>query len=76
MATEAFDIADLQLDIEEVRDCGGDRVLIFGHQHGVVSGIPFDRVLAELVEVDAGKVRRAHAFQTVDEALEAAGLSE
>lgn len=75
MATEAFDIADLQLDIEEVRDCGEGRVLVLGHQHGVVSGVPFNRVLAEMFEVDAGKVRRAHAFPTVDEALEAAGLS-
>jgi ketosteroid isomerase-like protein len=76
MATEAFNTADLQFRIDEVRDCGNDRVLVFGHQHGIVRGVPFDRVLAEVFEIDAGKVRRSHAFPTVDEALEAAGLRE
>jgi hypothetical protein len=76
MATEAFNTADLQLRIDEVRDCGNDRVLVLGHQHGTVGGIRFDHVLAEVFEVDAGKVRRAQAFPTVGEALEAAGLGK
>jgi ketosteroid isomerase-like protein len=76
MATEAFNTADLQLRIDEVRDCGNDRVLVLGHQHGTVGGIRFDHVLAEVFEIDAGKVRRAQSFPTVEEALKAAGLSE
>jgi hypothetical protein len=76
LASEAFDTADLQLRIDEVRDCGDNRVLVLGHQHGSVGGVPFDHVLAEVFWIDGGKVRRAHSFSTVDEALEAAGLSE
>ena len=74
MASEAFQIADLQLRIDEVRDCGDNRVLVLGHQHGTVGGVAFDHVLAEVFWIDAGKVRRAHSFPTVDEALAAAGL--
>jgi hypothetical protein len=77
MATEAFKTADLQLHIEEIRDCGDDRILVLGHQHGTVGEVPFDHVLAEVFEIDeGGKVRRAQAFATIDQALEAAGLSE
>ena len=76
MASEAFDTADLQLRIDEVRDCGDNRVLVLGHQHGIVRGVPFDRVLAQVFWIEVGKVARSEAFATVEEALEAVGLSE
>jgi hypothetical protein len=74
MATEAFE-ADMELRVDEVRDCG-DRVLLLGHQHAIVRGVPFDHILAEVYELEAGKVRRMQAFATVAEALEAVGLRE
>jgi hypothetical protein len=46
----------------------------WANSKGVVGGVPSEHVLAEFFEIDAGKVKRAQSFQTVDEALEAAGL--
>jgi ketosteroid isomerase-like protein len=74
MATDAFE-ADFQSRIDEVRDCG-NRVLVLGHQHATVRGAPWDHVLAEVYELNAGKVVRMQAFRTVEQALEAVGLSE
>ena len=75
MAAEAFDTApDFEVRIDEIRDCG-DRVLVLGRQRATVSGVPFDRVLAEVYEIEVGKVARSEAFATVEEALEAAGLA-
>ena len=75
-AAEAFDTADLQLNIDEVRDCGDDRVLVLGQQHSVIEGVPFDRGIYVVFQIEARKVRRCQAFSTKDEALEAAGLRE
>jgi hypothetical protein len=74
MLTEAFE-AGMELRFDEVRDCG-DRVLVLGHQHATVRGVPFDHILAEVYEIEAGKVVRMQAFATVEQALEAAGLRE
>jgi hypothetical protein len=75
-AAETFDMApDFEVRIDEIRDCG-NRVLVLGHQRGTVGGVPFDRMLAEVFEIDDGKVARSQAFSTVEQALEAAGLSE
>jgi ketosteroid isomerase-like protein len=74
MLTEAFE-ADMELRFDEVRDCG-DRVLALGHQNAIVRGVPFDHVLAEVYEIEAGKVVRMQAFATVEQALEAAGAGQ
>jgi hypothetical protein len=74
MLTEAFE-AGMELQFTEVRDCG-DRVLVLGHQHATVRGVPFDHILAEVYEIEAGKVARMQAFATVEQALEAVGLRE
>jgi hypothetical protein len=74
MLTEAFE-ADMELRFDEVRDCG-DCVLVLGHQHATVRGVPFDHILAEVYEIEAGKVVRMQAFATVEQALEAVGLRE
>ncbi|HEX2462034.1 MAG TPA: nuclear transport factor 2 family protein, partial [Vicinamibacterales bacterium] len=75
MAADGFE-ADLEICIDEMRDLGGNRVLVLGHQHATVRGAPWAHVLAEIYEIEAGKVKRLQAFHTVEEALEAAGLRE
>jgi ketosteroid isomerase-like protein len=75
MAADMFE-ADFGQRIDEVRELSGNRVLVLGRQHATVSGAPWEHVLAEVLEIEAGKVARLQAFRTVEEALEAAGLSE
>ena len=75
MAADMFE-ADFAMRIDEMRDLGDNRVLVLGRQHATVRGAPWDHLLAEVFEIEAGKVARAQAFATVEEALEAVGLSE
>jgi hypothetical protein len=75
MATDMFE-ADFGQRIEEMRDLGGNRVLVLGHQHATVRGAPWEHVLAEIFEIEAGTVKRLQAFHTVEEALDAVGLRE
>jgi len=76
MAEETFEMApDFEIQIDEIRDCGS-RVLVLGRQRGTVGGVPVDELLAELFEIEAGKVARTEDFPTVEDALNAAGLSE
>jgi ketosteroid isomerase-like protein len=74
MAADVF-AADFDLRIDEIRDCG-NRVLVLGHQHATVRGVPFNHVLAEVYEIEGGKVTRMQAFSTVEQALEAVGQQE
>jgi hypothetical protein len=74
MAADVFE-AEFDIRIDEIRDCG-NRVLVLGHQHAIVRGMRWDHVLAEVYEIEGGKVARMQAFSTVDQALEAVGLSE
>ena len=76
MAEETFEMApDFEIRIDEVRDYR-THVLLVGRQRGTVGGVPIDEVLVELYEFEAGQVMRVHDFTSVEEALEAAGLSE
>jgi ketosteroid isomerase-like protein len=75
MAADMFE-ADFGQRIDEMRDIGGNRVLVLGHQHATPRGARWEHVLAEIFEIDAGKVVRLQAFRTVEEAVEAAGLRE
>src|SRR5829696_7672120 len=70
MAADMFE-ADFEMRIDEMRDLGDNRVLVLGRQHATVRGAPWDHLLAEVFEVEAGKVARTQAFATVEEALEA-----
>jgi ketosteroid isomerase-like protein len=72
MAADMF-AADFGMRIDEVRDLGGNRVLVLGRQHATVRGAPWDHVLAEVFEIEAGKVARLQAFWTAEEAVEAVG---
>jgi hypothetical protein len=76
MAEETFEMApDFRIEIDEIRDCGS-RVVVLGRQRGTVGGVPLDELLAEIYEVEGGKVTRTEDYSTIAEALEAAGLSE
>jgi hypothetical protein len=74
MAADVFE-AEFHIRIDEIRDCG-NQILVVGHQHAIVRGIRWDHVLAEVYEIEGGKVARMQAFSTVAQALEAVGLSE
>jgi ketosteroid isomerase-like protein len=69
---------DLEMDIDEVRDLGDQRLLVFatGRGTGKGSGVDVERPFAFLMELEDGLVRRATAYLTHTEALEAAGLSD
>jgi ketosteroid isomerase-like protein len=76
MAEELFELVpDMDVQIDEVLDCG-DKVIVVGTQRGTVRGAMFDRVLATVSELHAGKITRVRAFATREEALEAAALKE
>ena len=75
MAADMFE-ADFQMRVDEMRDLGDNRVLVLGHQHATVRGARWEHLLAEVVEIDAGKVARTRAFATVEQALESLGLRE
>ena len=74
MTADNFE-ANVEVRIDEIRDCG-DRVLLLGHQHATVRGARWDHVLAEVYELEDGKITRMQAFSTIEKALEAAGLTE
>ena len=67
---------DWNMEVEEVHDCGDDRVLALlrqsGKPHGSDSAVHLHYGLLHTVE--DGLVRRIEAYATVDEALQAAGL--
>jgi len=75
MATDMFE-ANFGQRIDEVRDLGDNRVLVLGHQHATPGGARWEHSLAEIFEIQGGKVARLQAFRTVEEALQAAGLRE
>jgi ketosteroid isomerase-like protein len=69
---QTFDVIDPRFEAV------GDRVLVLAqvHARGVSSGAGIDAPLAQVWEMDEGKVRRLTAFVSHAEALEAVGLSE
>jgi ketosteroid isomerase-like protein len=66
------------LEAAEITDVGANRLLVVHHERGRgrESGVPFERRWVVLYTLAAGKLARVHAFNTREEALEAAGLSE
>jgi ketosteroid isomerase-like protein len=75
MAESAFATAS-EVWIDEVRDCDRSRVLLLGRQRGWVEGVSSESVVAEVFEIDAGRVRRCQAFPRIEQALEAAALRD
>ena len=72
---EAWEV--FQLEEHEARDLG-DSVLWLGRAQleGGASHLELDQEFAVRITIDGGKIVRMKGFQTWDEALEAAGLSE
>jgi uncharacterized protein len=73
---DTFD--DSSVVVEELRDVGDDRVLAIQRAKGraKLSGVEIDLRYAVVYTLRAGKVVRAREYLSVDDALEAVGLSE
>ena len=65
-------------ELRDLIDAGGETVVVEARlvARGRQSAIPIDRVFGVLVTVQRGKIVRTRAFDSVQEALEAVGLSE
>ena len=72
----SFDTYDYET--AELVDAGGNTIVAVIHEHGRgrASGVPVDRVIAVVYNVIGGKITRVTGFPTMEEALEAVGLSE
>ena len=70
--------AEARAEIDEIRPVEDDRVLarIRYVTKGAGTGIPFDTPMAAVFFMTDGKIRRGRYFWKIDDALEAAGLSE
>jgi len=68
---------DLDIEVSEFRDLG-DTVLVLAQlrTRGKSSGAEVERSIGYTFEFEDGLVRRARAYPSPEEALEAAGLSE
>jgi ketosteroid isomerase-like protein len=73
---EAF--VDLRWDAEEIIDVDESRVIAVNHSHmrGRGSGVEVDATGTQLWTFTGGKAQSLKLYQSKDEALEAAGLSE
>ena len=69
---------DWELEVEDFLDAGGSVVVVIVNQRGrsKATGIPVDMRFAQLWWLRDGLAFRMQMYASVDEALEAAGLSE
>jgi ketosteroid isomerase-like protein len=74
--TEQFD--DWSFQVERLIEAGDDRVVALMHQSGTgkESGVPVEWNSGVVYELRDGRIVRATNYQTLADALEAAGLSE
>ncbi len=74
--TEAYDGWDL--DLEDARDAGGDRVVCAVRQRGRLRGADswVELRFGVVYTVREGRLARTQVFDTPEEALQAVGLSE
>ena len=72
------DIRGLRVELTEVIDAGGDQVVAVNELGGTWerSGVPVEGRYASVFTLLNGRIVRVQAFETREEALEAAGLSE
>jgi ketosteroid isomerase-like protein len=65
----------LQVDLAEVVRDGGERVVVDTRWHGRSrgTGIDVDQRIAQVYDLEDGKVRRVRQFRTREQALEATG---
>jgi ketosteroid isomerase-like protein len=68
---------DLDVEVSEFRDLG-DTVLVLAQlrTRGKSSGAEVERPVGYIIEFEDGLIRRARAYLSPEEALEAAGLQE
>jgi ketosteroid isomerase-like protein len=71
----AEDWEDFVIDVIEVRDLGGDRILVHARFHARArgSGVELDSPGAWLCEMRDGRIRRLRFYRDVEAALEGAG---
>ena len=69
--------AEARVEIDEIRPVE-DRVLVRIRYvtKGADTGLPFDTPMAAVFHMKEGKIKRGDYFWKIDDALEAAGLSE
>ena len=72
------DFEDWSVELERLIDAGDDRVVALFHHRatGRGSGVPVELRQGFLYELEGGQVVRMRNYFTLEEALEAAGLSE
>ena len=70
------ELEDFQIEAQELRDLGDNRVLLLGHLRwrGAASGIQVESPLGMVITYDGAKVIHSMDFLSHREALEAAGL--
>ena len=69
---------EYRFEIQRIVDCGGDDVLVVGHEvgKGAISGVEVRAVDFELLTIRDGLIVRIREFYDEDAALQAAGLTE
>ncbi len=69
---------EYSFEIQRIVDCGGDDVLVVGHEvgKGAISGVEVRAVDFELLTIRDGLIVRIREFYDEDAALQAAGLTE
>ena len=74
----AFPFEEWDQEVEDVIDCGGDRVVAVAFQrgHGGVSGASVELEYTQVITLRDGKMVRVDTYLDRGRALEAAGLSE
>ena len=72
------ELEDFQVEAQEARDLGDDRVLLLGHirWRGPASRIELESEVGLVYTLRNGKLVRSMDYLSHDEALEAVGLSE
>jgi ketosteroid isomerase-like protein len=72
------DVADFQIEAEELRDLGDDRVLLLGwfRWRGPASGIESESKIGMIITVRGGKLIQSTDYPSHQEALKAVGLEE
>ena len=61
---------------DRIIDAGGDRVIVEHHRTAKSHGVQIEDRIAHVITVRGGRISRIATFRSLEEALEAAGLSE
>ncbi len=61
---------------DRIIDAGGDRVVVEHHRTAKSHGVQIEDRITHVITVRGGRINRIASFRSLEEALEAAGLSE